>query len=121
MPARAGIDENIVELAMLEWFGSLDYTVLHGGDIGPGEPAAERDDYREVLLVGRLRAALERLNPGAFAGALGEAFRILIRTDSPDLLQQNRRFHRLLVDGVSVEVADPRAAFAASSAGGGLR
>jgi small subunit ribosomal protein S9 len=39
--------------------------VLHGPDIAAGEPAAERSDpgYRDVVLEGRLRQALARLNP----------------------------------------------------------
>jgi type I restriction enzyme R subunit len=32
--------------------------------MAPGEPAAERDAFGEVVLVGRLREALRRLNLG---------------------------------------------------------
>lgn len=34
--------ESIVEDAALAWLESLDYAVLHGPDIAPGEPAADR-------------------------------------------------------------------------------
>jgi hypothetical protein len=44
-----------------EW--DLGYAVGHGPHLAPGEPAAERDSFGEVLLVGRLREALRRLNP----------------------------------------------------------
>jgi type I restriction enzyme R subunit len=57
------LNESIVEEAALEWFGELGYTVGHGPHIAPGEPAAERDSFSEVVLVGRLRAAIRRLNP----------------------------------------------------------
>src|SRR4051794_33584822 len=100
------MDESVVETAVLEWFGDLDYQVVHGPDIAPGEPAAERDDYREVLLFGRLDAALRRLNPGVPEAATDEAIRILSRTASPSLLVQNRDFHRQLAWGVSVEAPD---------------
>lgn len=56
-------NESIVEDAALEWFGKLGYAVRHGSHIAPGEPAAEPDLFGEVLPVGRLRAAIRRLNP----------------------------------------------------------
>ena len=52
-------------------------------DIAPGEPAAERQTYEQVLLEGRLREALRRLNPAVPAEALDEAFRKLTRIPRP--------------------------------------
>jgi type I restriction enzyme R subunit len=67
------LTESIVEDAALEWFllrqgyggqvGELGYAVGHGPHLAPGEPAAERDSFGDVVLVGRLRAAIRRLNP----------------------------------------------------------
>ena len=57
------LNESIVEDAALEWFGELGYAVGHGQHLAPGEPAAERDSFGEVVLVGRLREAIRRLNP----------------------------------------------------------
>ena len=57
------LNESIVEDAALEWFGELGYAVGHGPHLAPGEPAAERDSFGEVVLVGRLREAIQRLNP----------------------------------------------------------
>ena len=56
------LNESIVEDAALEWFGELGYAVGHGPHLAPGEPAAERDSFGEVVLVGRLCEALQRLN-----------------------------------------------------------
>ena len=50
----AGIKEAVVEDAALEWLKGLGYAVLHGPDIAPGEPAAERETFTDVVLVGRL-------------------------------------------------------------------
>ena len=55
------LNESIVEDAALEWFGELGYAVGHGPHLAPGEPAAERDSFFEVVLVGRLREAIRRL------------------------------------------------------------
>jgi type I restriction enzyme R subunit len=95
--------ESVVEEAVLEWAGNLGYSVLHGPEIAPGEPAAERETFSDVVLVGRLREAIERLNPKVPAGAQDEALRRVLRTETPSLIENNRRFHRLLVDGIDVE------------------
>ena len=94
--------EDDVELAALEWLGEAGYGYLGGPEMAPGEPAAERDSYRDVVLAGRLRAALSRLNPELPQEALAEALRLVTRTESPNLTINNHRFHRLLVDGVAV-------------------
>jgi type I restriction enzyme R subunit len=57
------LNESIVEDAALQWFVELGYTFGHGPHLAPGEPAAERDSFGEVVLVGRLREAIRRLNP----------------------------------------------------------
>ncbi|OPY48626.1 MAG: hypothetical protein A4E48_02655 [Methanosaeta sp. PtaU1.Bin060] len=95
--------ESHVESAALSWLSSLGYTHIFGPDIVPGEPAAERASFQEVILSRRLRDALYRLNPPIPADALEEALRKVTRPDSPSLLANNRAFHRLLIDGVQVE------------------
>jgi hypothetical protein len=57
------LNESMVEEAALEWFGELGYAVAHGPHLALGEPAAERDSFGEVVLAGRLREAIRRLNP----------------------------------------------------------
>ena len=96
--------EDHVEQAAIVWLGRQGYRHLHGPDIAPGEPAAERATYADVVLAGRLRAALERLNPHLPAAAREEAFRRLTRPESPSLAEANRAFRRRLTQGVPVEV-----------------
>ena len=79
----SGISESAVEAASLAWFEEMGYAVLHGSDIAPGEPDAERQTYADVVLIGRLRSALSRINPGAPASALDEALRKVTRTETP--------------------------------------
>jgi type I restriction enzyme R subunit len=97
--------ESVVEEAALAWLEALGYLVLNGPAIAAGEPGAERSDpnYRDVVLEGRLRQALARLNPVFPAEALEDAYRKLTRLDAPSLLERNRIAHRMLVNGVSVE------------------
>ena len=57
------LNETHVEEAALAWFGELGYAIGHGPQLAPGEPATDRDSFGEVVLVGRLREAIRRLNP----------------------------------------------------------
>ena len=95
--------ESTVEQAALAWFEALGYTILSGPEIAPGEPAAEREDYGQVVLERRLLQALQRLNPQVPSDALEEAFHKLTRPDSPALVANNHAIHKYLVEGVPVE------------------
>jgi type I restriction enzyme, R subunit len=95
--------ESVVEEAVLEWADGLGYAVVNGPEIAPGEHAAERASFNDVLLVDRLKGALARINPAIPATALDDAFRKVISFAVPSLVESNRRFHRLLVDGIDVE------------------
>jgi len=101
------LNESIVEDAALTWFGELGYAIGHGPHIAPGEPAAERDSFGEVVLVGRLREAIRRLNPAIPEEAREDALRKVLRVATTSLTQTNRAFHRMLRDGVDVEYARP--------------
>lgn len=98
-----GITESTVEAAALEWFQQQGYAILHGPDIAPGEPEAERESYGDVLLKQRLREAAVRLNPGVPTEALEEVIRKVTRPESASLLANNHAFHRMLTDGVAVQ------------------
>lgn len=97
------VNESIVEDAALTWFGELGYAIGHGPHIAPGELAAERDSFGDVVLVGRLREAILRLNPAIPEEAREEALRKVLRIGTPSLTQTNRNFHAMLRDGVQVE------------------
>ncbi len=97
------LTEADVEQAALDWLAAQGWGVARGADIAPGTPAAERDDYGEVVLERRLRDALADLNPTLPASALDDALRQLTRPEGATLEARNRAFHRMLVYGVEVE------------------
>jgi len=97
------LTESIVEQAAIDWFRGLGYQYLPGPDIACDGPYPERESYADVLLVDRLRSALDRLNPDIPAEALEDAFRKVTRPDSPSLIVNNRQFHKMLTEGVDVE------------------
>ena len=95
--------ESDVEQAALDWLEGLGWHVAHGPDVAPESAGAERADYGRVVLEQRLRDALARLNPDLPAEALDDAFRKLTQPEGVMLEVRNRAFHRMIVDGVTVE------------------
>jgi type I site-specific restriction-modification system R (restriction) subunit len=97
------LTESVVEEAALSWFEDLNYELAHAPHLAPREIAAERNSFVDVVLVGRLRDGIGRLNPSIPADAREEALRKVLRHDAPSLIGNNRVLHRMLRDGVSVE------------------
>jgi len=102
-PLSQPFTESVVEQAALAWLEGLRYDIVSGPTIAPEEPGAERESFDEVILAGRLRDALARVNPGVAPESLDETFRRVSRVDAADAVARNRAFHRMLVDGVTVE------------------
>lgn len=100
---RGLVAESGVEEVCLEYFSDLGWEVRYGPDIGPGEPGAERASYRDVLLEGRVRAAVQRLNPRLTGEEVSQVVDTVRRAESADLMTENWRVHRMLTTGVPVE------------------
>ena len=96
------ITESEVEDVCLGLLRDLGYGVVYGPDISEGGLAVERK-YGEVVLVGRLRDALRRINRGVPDSAIEEAVKKIVRTDSQELVINNQFFHKLVTDGVPVQ------------------
>jgi type I restriction enzyme R subunit len=101
--ASAGITEGIVEEACLGYFQALGYHTLPGPTLAPDSPTSERPSWDDVLIPGRLREAIARINPDLPAGAVNQLVARVLRAESQSALAENERVHRLLVEGVPVE------------------
>jgi type I restriction enzyme, R subunit len=99
----AYLSEAAVEHVVLDQLADLGYTLSTDSEIGPDGKAPERDAYVDVVFAKRLLGAVERLNPAIPAEARGDALRKVFATEMPSLVEENRRLHRLLVEGVDVE------------------
>ena len=60
-----------LEAVVLDLLGALGWSIRYGPEIAPGELAAERGDYREVVLIERLRDAVVQAEPGPSARRCG--------------------------------------------------
>ena len=87
----------------MDWLQQLGYQIVYGPHLAPAEPGAERKSFRDVLLVGRLLSQLQQVNPKVPPEGRDEALRKIRLISHPTLIENNRAFHRLLVEGVDVE------------------
>ncbi len=97
------ITESQLEHLALHWFQDTGWGYVDGAALAPEGASPERADYRAVVLQGRLTAAIHRLNPKLPASAVEDVAHIVTTRDHPSLGQNNRAFHRLLINGVKVE------------------
>jgi len=99
----AFLSEAEIESALLDQLRTLGYRIEHEEDIGPDGHRPERESHDEVVLRKRFEEAVARLNPGVPPEARQDAIRKLTQSELPALLEENRRLHRLLTEGVDVE------------------
>lgn len=98
--------ESDLEEAILEWFEEeLGYAVAFGPDIAFDGEHPERQSYKDIVLIDRLRSAVNKINPDIPNGAQEDAIKKIVSVaySSPDLLTTNQAFHKMLVEGVDVE------------------
>lgn len=99
----AFLSEAAVEQVLLDQLRTLDYSIEREENIGPDGHNPERESHDEVVLKKRLNAAVARLNPGLPLEARLEAIRKVMQSELPSLLEENRRIHKLISEGVDVE------------------
>ena len=104
----AFLSEAAVERTLLEQLRGLGYRIEREEDIGPDADVAkgkrpERESHDEVVLKQRFEGAVARLNPGLPQEAHQDAVRRVMQSELPSLLEENRRLHKLLTEGVDVE------------------
>jgi len=99
----AFLSEAAVELALLDQLRGLGYSIEREEDIGPDGHRPERESHDEVVLEKRFEEAVARLNPGLPVEARQDAVRRVMQSELPSLLEENRRIHKLMTEGVDVE------------------
>jgi type I restriction enzyme R subunit len=102
------ITEDQLEQLAIQWFQDTGWNHVHGAVIAPEGVAAEREDFRAVVLKGRLAEAVRRLNPKLPESAVEEVVHVVTKPEHPSLVQSNRAFHRYLMDGVMVEFTNAK-------------
>ncbi len=88
------IEEFMIELLESQGFGYL----------SPEDQEQERPDLSEVVLKDRLKLAIDRINPNVPDEAKEQALRLVLNLPSQNLMDNNEVFHRMLTEGIEVEV-----------------
>lgn len=96
------ITESAIEDFVIELLISQGYQYINGPDIALDGSKPERTTFGDVILSGRLRKAIERINPHIPTEAREDSISQLQRISAPDLIANNEAFHRMLTEGVNV-------------------
>src|SRR5258708_326474 len=97
----------LVELPAIELFKALGYKTINAYNEFKGVNKLDRESHSEVVLVHRLRSALQRLNPALSKEALTLAIEDLTRPRNVlSLVNANREVYMLLKNGVRVHIRD---------------
>ena len=99
----AFLSEAAVEQALLDQLHALDYQIEREEDIGPDGHRPERESHADVVLKKRFEDAVARLNPSIPPEAHQDTVRRVMQSELPSLLEENRRLHKLMTEGVDVE------------------
>lgn len=99
----AFLSEADVEQALLDQLHALGYRIEREENIGPDGRQPARESHDDVVLKKQLEAAVARLNPSLPPEARQDAIRKITQSELPSLLEENRRIHKLMTEGVDVE------------------
>ena len=93
------LTESEIEEFAIKQLERLGYEYIYAPSIAPD---TERASYEDVLLNERLKNAIRRINPTIPHDSQEEALKEIQRINSPELLNNNEAFHRMLTEGVKV-------------------
>ncbi|PFU27695.1 type I restriction endonuclease subunit R [Bacillus cereus] len=96
-------NESELEIAALEWLEELDYKIMEGPDIAKDGDYPERESFQDIVLVDRLRTALQKINPAIDKNVIEEAIQKIIANASPNIVLNNKEFHKLVTDGIEIQ------------------
>ena len=103
----AFMSEAALEQMLIDQLNALGYSIATEDVIGPDGSQPERESHDQTILTRRLTSAVARINPSVPTQARADAVRKLTQTEFPTLLEENRRIHKLLTEGVDVEYYAP--------------
>jgi len=96
------ITESHIEEFAIELLERQGYEYIYAPNIAPDGETPERESYKQVILIDRLRRAVKRINPTIPTEQQEEAIREIQRIASPELISNNETFHRYLTEGIPV-------------------
>lgn len=96
------ITENQIESLAIETHQNMGWGYIHGLAIATGAEESERENFEQIILIGRLRKAVSILNPGIPVDVQSEVIKEILCIASPELIANNKTHHRLLTQWIYV-------------------
>jgi len=96
-PGQAWNEDNLSERPAIELLQKLGYRFVEPADLD-----GERESHKDVVLRGRLRAALLKLNPWLSEDTLHKAVRAVTSGEAASLIEANQAVHTILTRGKSL-------------------
>lgn len=93
--------ENDLEQASLEWLEEIGYEVHNGSELASDGVNSERKISVKRFHKNRLKFALQRINDVSDE-VIDEAVRKIMIPQNPQMLVNNRAFHKMVTDGVDI-------------------
>ena len=94
--------ENEIEQLAIDLLKNQGYTYVNGVNLAPDSDSSERISFEDVVLKQRVENAVSRINTTIPIDAQHDAVKQILRIASPDILNNNETFHRLLTEGIPV-------------------
>ena len=98
------LSESDIEKYFIQQLQEKGYTYFNGSDISPSGDNPQRENFQSVILEKHFKDCLEKLNPNLSKSATSEAFQKVLNLGTQNLMENNLRFHQLLIEGVTVEI-----------------
>jgi len=98
------ITENEIELFAIELLERLGYEYIYAPTIAPDSETPLRDSFEDVILKEKLQSALIAINPTLEYDLLEYAVKQCQRLRSTELLTDNETFHKMVTEGITVDV-----------------
>ena len=98
------ITENEIELFAIELLEKLGFEYIYAPSIAPDSENPMRESFEDVILKEKLQNSLATINPTLDYDLIEYAVKQCQRLRSTELLTDNEAFHKILTEGITVEV-----------------
>jgi len=98
------ITENEIELFAIELLEEQGYSYIYAPNIAPDSDTPLRESFEDVILKEKLQNSLTAINPTLDYDLIEYAIKEVQRLRSTELLTDNEAFHKMLTEGITVEV-----------------
>ena len=97
------IVEQDIEDAAIGILQDQGYEYIHGAEIAPDSEHPGRERWDDVVLVGRLKDNLQKINPSIPEEAIENTVKQIVRFRGKNTIKNNEEFHKLLTEGFPIE------------------